>query len=535
MWGETLTASARPANGVGARGPSGARGERGDGTDPEADVSDRDDEGGAGTKKHPLRERTHRGGGRGTHRGSEAGGRGAPRVQPDVAAAGGSEGDHRRGLSRRGAGCVLGGAPDPAPGRGPARGARRGRLRERRAQRLWRRRRLGARLAGHGGSTRDGPGGLLRGRGSGRRRPQPRGQHTPKKKEQSPARLEPRGTGTSSTPPASQAGSEGTAASEGDSGARGGDARPPVRRQRSSFSGNLRRRWEHRRRALGRDRRDYQRWRGGGAPPVAQRRWRKRHHMRIWRRDPNRRGGGHEGCVFTRLRSPARGGSREGRTRARTRRAVRTARRTAARAASRFPNRASFQKRVAPPGASGTRRGLARAFRLRAIRPITPRAQTRAEASFRTPPALFPGSSPASRAPWAAPAGTASPFLRVRRRRRGFPRRGRHSSRRPSKDGGEARTPRRTGCEERALRHHHRRRRPANRVSREVLAATVAAARVPRTRAGREQREDTFGRARGAREDTPPAPGNSVDSGGLGGAIGDARGAILDPRGRRRR
>ena len=51
------------------------------------------------------------------------------------------------------------------------------------------------------------------------------------------------------------------------------------------------------------------------------------------------------------------------------------------------------------------------------------------------------------------------------------------------------------------------------------------------TRAGREQREDTPPGARGAREDTPPAPGNSVDSGGLGGAIGDARGAILDPRG----
>ena len=46
-------------------------------------------------------------------------------------------------------------------------------------------------------------------------------------------------------------------------------------------------------------------------------------------------------------------------------------------------------------------------------------------------------------------------------------------------------------------------------------------------RAGREQREDTPPGARGAREDTPPAPGNSVDSEALGGTIGGG-GAILD-------
>ena len=259
-----------------------------------------------------------------------------------------------------------------------------------------------------GGSIADGPAGSLRGRGPGGA-PQPRGQGTPKKKEQSPARLEPRGTGTSSTPPASQAGSEGTAASEGDSGARGGDARLAGRRQRSSFlSGNLS---------------------GGGGSTAGELLGETGGTTSGGEEEvhrPSHSGAGGSGiicaygdetrtdeeedtkAVFSRdSGSPARGGSREG-TDARSHSSRGPNGETDSRARGEpISEPREFSETRGASGSVGTRRGARTGVSTPGDPPITPRAQTRAEASFRTPPALF-RVIPAAR-PWAAPAGTASP------------------------------------------------------------------------------------------------------------------------------
>ena len=405
MWGETLTASARPGPTASARGRAARAASAATAPAPRRTFY-RDDEGGAGTKKHPP-ERTHRGGGRGPTAGAKRKWKrrttrpawtppppAGARATTAVVSAGGAA---LRAPAAR--------APDPAPAR-TRRGARRGRP-ENDAQRLWRRRRL-ARLAGRGlhrGRAR-GPPGTRPGR---RAAPAAGAAHAEEEGAEPRATRAPR-HGHVLHPPASQAGSRalppprGTRARAvatrgspaGASGAASAATSPAAVGAPPESS------WA----------------RPAGLPAVARRRCTARRtaalaeaasyaHMAT-RPEPTRRRT-RRLCFHATPGAPRAGEAARGRTRARTRRAVRTARRTVARAASRFPNRASFQKRVAPPGASGTRRGARTGVSTPGDPPITPRAQTRAEASFRTPPALFPGSSPASRAPWAAPAGTASP------------------------------------------------------------------------------------------------------------------------------
>ena len=385
-----------------------------------------------------------------------------------------------------------------------------------------------------GGSIADGPAGSSGDEARGGAPPSRGGQHTPKKKEQSPARLEPRGTGTSSTPPASQAGSEGTAASEGDSGARGGDARLAGRRQRSSFSGNLS---------------------GGGGSTAGELLGETGGTTSGGEEEvhrPSHSGAGGSGiicaygdetrtdeeedtkAVFSRdSGSPARGGSREG-TDARSH-------------SSRGPNgetdsRARGEPISEPREFSETRGASGSVWdapggshgRFDSGRSAdNPKGADSSRGLVQNPTGSFSGviSGVAGSVGGSGGHGVtvSSGFGGVGADFRGE---GAYSSRRPSKDGVRG-----------AHSSSHWMRKSVRFAttiddggqrtgSRGRYSPPPSPPRESRgTRAGREQREDTPPGARGAREDTPPAPGNSVDSGGLGGAIGDARGAILDPRG----
>ena len=381
----------------------------------------------------------------------ERAGEGAPRIPPG----------RRRRRRERGrpppwsqppaARADLGGArPDPAPGSPDSRAARAEGDRERRAQDSAA---APARSSRWAGLRRDGPrappgtspGGAPQ-RGSTRRRA-------------SRATRAPR-HGHVLHPSRVAGGLGGTAASEGDSGARGGDARhrPAPAEQRSAATSPA---------AVGAAEARATGGTGGGEGGCTARRTAAlaERHPCAWRRDPSRRGGGHEGCVFTRPGSPARGEPR-GTDARRTLRGPNGETDSRARGEPISEPREFSETRGASgsvwdaPGGSHGRFDSGRSA-------DNPKGADSSRGLVQNPTGSFSGviSGVAGSVGGSGGHGVtvSSGFGGVGADFRGE---GAYSSRRPSKDGVRVRTPRRTGCARACARHHHRRRRPANRVSR---------------------------------------------------------------------